>query len=411
MHILGGNSAANKTVFFLGAMSFFWGVSSSMVFTILPLYIVSTLGGTSSQFGFLEGSVLFFASLSRIFAGILVDIFKRATKMLVFGTILTIIGRICFVFAGNLFLVFLAKTIDRFSKGFRSAPTDALLATVAQKHGFAYSFKYMSNVAGSLVGAFITWKTASLLGYKTTFIIAIAPAILAYFVMVFGVKIGEHMKGSSDVPLNDKIKERKKWNINDIKILSKQYWKVIIFATILMLARFSEGFITLRLREVLPDLVEKTPIYMAIYEIFAVAFAILVSIIADKVNKNKIILIGLFILFMTDIDAIFANSFCGILLIYIGAGIHMGLTHGLLYSMIAQVSEKSIIGTAFAIYYCVEGISLFISNYIAGNSGNVVKLLGYQPSSGPFFLGVAATLAAGLYLACAGGIVTKKPQR
>lgn len=387
------DKGANETIIAVCAMFFAWGVSSSMVFSLLPIYIVDQLGGSSKQFGLLEGAVIFFAFLSKLFAGLLIDILRKNLKILWFGTLLTILSRIFFVFAGNIFLVFIAKAWDRFSKGFRAAPSDAILAKISTKYGFAYSLKYMSNILGSLTGSFIICIIVNIWGqnFKLIFALAVIPTVFAYIILQFFVKYGE------DQIL--KTKKTKKLSIKDMKNLSSEYWQFIIFASILMFARFSEGFITLRSKEILPDMVASFPMFMVLYEICSVILAITIGKISDRIDKRKIMLFGVMVLLFTDINAIFASGLIGILLIYMGAGIHMGMTHGILYSIIAETADKRIIGTAFAIYYGIEGVCLFISNYIAGASGKFVSdVFNLSASSGPFALGIVATFCAALYL-------------
>ena len=62
--------------------------------------------------------------------------------------------------------------------------------------------------------------------------------------------------------------------------------------------------------------------------------------------------------------------------------------------MIAKTAKPNLIGTAFAIYYGIDGLVLFASNNIAGLSGNFVHYLGLTSSSGPFICGILGSLTA-----------------
>lgn len=383
------NKIDNNNVFWICWMFFLWGVASSMIFTLLPLFVVDELGGGYKSFGVMEGGVVLMSFMSKLFAGIIIDIFKRKKPMLVYGTVFTVFSKIALAFAGSVLFCFVAKAVDRFAKGLRTASTDAILADLSTKHGFAYSLKYMMNISGALVGSIITSCIVIMFGnnYRLIFALAIIPTIFAYIIlrkkMVYEVA---------------EFKKKKNWNIRDIKMLPSEYWHFIIIISILMFARFSEGFITLRAKEVMPYNVANFPIFMAIYEICVVCVSIPIGKISDKFDKKLILLYGILVLMITDIVAIFAHNNITTILIYIGAGIHMGATQGILASVIAESSSKHMIGTAFAIYYAIDGVCLFFSNYLAGVSSNVALWVGLDGSSGPFIQGAIAALAACCYI-------------
>ena len=166
----------------------------------------------------------------------------------------------------------------------------------------------------------------------------------------------------------------------------------------LMLNRFSEGFITLRAKEVLPQYIASFPIFMSLYEMCAISIAIPIGKIADKFDKRKILLFGISLLIIADTFGIFAYNLITLIPIYLFAGLHMGATQGLIGSMIAKTAQPQLIGTAFAIYYGIDGIVLFISNNLAGFSCNIIKYLDLQNSSGPFVLGILCSIISSLFV-------------
>lgn len=369
-----------------------WGIASSMIFTLLPLFIVDELGGNYTSFGLIEGGVVLMSFASKLFAGVLVDIFKRKKPMLICGTVLTVLSKISLACACSVVFVFIAKALDRFAKGLRSAPSDAILANLSNRYGFAYSMKYMMNVSGSLTGSVITSCIIFMCGnnYRLIFALAVIPTIAAYIILK------GKLTYESDIHMQ--LNKNRQWKIKNIKKLSAEYWHFVIVIAILMFARFSEGFITLRAKEIMPEGIASFPIFMALYEICVVCVSIPVGRLSDTVDKKLILFYGILLLMITDIIALFACNGIMVILIYIGAGMHMGATHGILSSVIAQNSSKEMIGTAFAIYYAIDGICIFFSNYIAGLSSDVALLLGADGSAGPFIQGILACIAASCYI-------------
>ena len=382
----------NRNIFWICWMFFAWGIASSMIFTLLPLFVVNVLGGSMKSFGLLEGGVIFMSFVSKSLAGVIIDIFKRKKPMLMCGTIMTIISKLSVAFAFNIVFVFIAKALDRFAKGLRAAPTDAMLADMSTKYGFAYSFKYMMNTLGSLTGSVITSFIVILFGqnYRLIFLLSAIPTVIALLILL------KKIDYENDSSVNKK--KRITWSTKSLKSMSMEYWHYIIIIAILMFARFSEGFITLRAKEIIPDGVASFPIFMGLYEICVVLVSVPVGKLSDKVDKKLILLYGIGILFITNLISVFASNAYSIIAVYLGAGIHMGATHGILSSVIAQNSQKFNVGTAFSIYYAIDGICLLASNYFAGISCDFAQSIGFQSTSGPFMQGMVATFIACSYI-------------
>ena len=180
--------------------------------------------------------------------------------------------------------------------------------------------------------------------------------------------------------------------------MPKAYWKFMIFITLLMFNRFSEGFITLRAKEILPDNVGDFPLFMALYELFAICIAVIIGRISDGIDQRKIMLFGVGLLIIADVFAISASGSITVILSYIFAGMHIGSTQGLIGSMIAKLAPKNLIGTAFALFYGIEGITLFLANNIAGYSSGLAKFISVQSSSVPFIFGIIFSIISSFYI-------------
>ncbi len=378
-----------KTIKYLSWMYFFWGMASSMIFTLLPIFITEDLHGTISQFGFIEGLVVFLSFLSKLCVGFLIDIYRNRIKILYIGTISTIISKILLACSCSILFVVVAKSIDRLAKGLRHAPVDAIFASLTDKKGYIYSYRYCINISGSLTGSLITSLLVFKFGhhFREIFVLACIPTIIAYYILKTKVKY----KDKAYTP----IVKRSEWRISHIKYLPKEYWEFLALVSLMMLNRFSEGFITLKAKAILPiDQLSNIPLYMGIYELFIIITSIPMGLLSDKINKYIVILFGLVALLIADIFGIFANSNISLIMIYILSGIHMGATHSILSSIIAKIAPIELIGTAFALYYGTDGLVLLISNNLAGSIG---QLINTNLTSGPFIMGTVTTSIAILY--------------
>ncbi len=371
----------NQTILWLCGMHFCWGMASSMIFSLLPVFIVDELGGNSKSFGALEGAVIFFSFMAKLFAGFIMDIFKRKLPMFNTGTILTIFSKLSLACAPSVFFVFISKSLDRFAKGLRQAPSDTILAEISEKKGFAYSLRYTSNISGFLSGSIITSTIVAMLGknFRLIFSLAVLPAVIAIYILRTKIKYDDTKKYE--------LKEKQKWSVKDIKNMPHAYWKFIILISFLMFNRFSEGFITLRAKDVIPEHIGSFPLFMGLYELCAISIAVLIGRISDKIDKRKILLLGICLLIIADLFGVFTNSTVATVCIYVFAGLHMGTTQGIIGAIIAKLAPSRLTGSAFAIFYGIEGLVLLLSNNLAGFSADVAKAYSISGSCAPFICG------------------------
>ncbi len=375
-------------------MYFCWGMASSMVYSLLPIYIVEQLHGSTKQFGCIEGIAVFFSFISKLCAGFLIDIFKRKINILYTGTISTIVSKVLLALSSSVLFAVIAKSVDRLAKGLRHAPVDAIFSEITDKKGAVYSLRYTTNMTGTLTGSLITAVLINQFKgqFRVVFILACIPTIVAFYILRKKVEY-------RDKP-QKKVQTRPAWKLSYIKFLPKEYWKFLGLVVFIMLNRFSEGFITLKARSVLhPDALGALPRYMALYELCIIAIAFPAGKLSDKFDKYAVLLFGIVVLFIADIFGIYAETRSTVIMVYIFSGLHMGITHSLLSSIIAKIAPKELIGTAFALYYGTVGTTLLATNVIAGSCGSLFnKLLGVSIQSAPFVMGLVTCFFSICYL-------------
>jgi MFS family permease len=366
-------------------------MASSMIFSLLPVFIVEELGGSSKSFGFLEGAVVFTSFVAKIFAGFIIDAFRRKVPMLRVGTVLTVFSKLFLACAPNIFFVFVSKSLDRFAKGLRQAPSDAILAGVDADKGLVFSLRYSMNLVGFLIGSVIASITMHLIGpsYRVIFAASVIPTVVALCILQRKIKSDDD---------HYEVKDKHRWSIKDIASLPQGYWTFMVVVVLLMFNRFSEGFITLKAKSVMPNHTELFPMFMSVYEICAACVAIPIGRMSDRIEKKNVLILGIGLLVIADIFGMFSDSWYSVISIYIFAGLHMGATQGVLSAVIARSAPQHLIGTAFAIFYGIEGLVLLCANSFAGMTSEVAKYVGLPEPSGPFLMGVVASVAAIMYI-------------
>jgi MFS family permease len=371
----------------VGWMSFFWSSGTIMVASLLPTFLTEELHASHTKVGIFEGVAIALMFASKIVSGVLSDVFRTRKPMIAIGSLFTILVKFMFAAATSFNLVFFAKCVDRLSKGIRSSPTDALIADLStcQTHGKSYGIRQTLYPLGVVFGSLLATGLMILTGnnYRTVFLLATIPGIIALLTLTFFIR---QPKIHHEIP-----KRTLRWNIKDIKFLSYRFWLLLGVTTILMLARFSEAFLNLHAKHVGWE-IAMLPLLFVAYEMIHALVAYPMGRLADKVNRKKLLLIGMGVLLIANFILVGARTWKGALLGVITVGLHMGMTQGLLSAMIADEAPADLRGTAFALYYFCIGGSVMIGNVIAGHLSDTYGI------QGCFYGGAVFTTLAALAL-------------
>lgn len=171
-----------RTVIALGITSLITDVSSEMVNTVLPIYLIFTLGLTPVQFGFIDGIYQGVTAFVRLIGGVAADRWNRHKEIAASGYGLSAICKIALVAAGASWPALASiVALDRMGKGVRTAPRDALisLTTAPDDHGIAFGVHRAFDSAGALLGPLVAlailaaWPNRFDLVFVTSFAIAI----------------------------------------------------------------------------------------------------------------------------------------------------------------------------------------------------------------------------------------------
>lgn len=186
-----------QQVILLGWVSFFADISSEMIYPIIPLFLVGVLGSSSSALGFIEGMAQAIVSVIALLSGIFSDRIQRRVPFVRWGYGLPILGKFIISISTSWHFLLVGRLADRFGKGLRGSPRDALLAESIQysRRGEAFGFHRMMDTAGALVGVLIAagclwqWQNKGAeFVYRLIFIIA---AILALCLLIVSFFVSE----------------------------------------------------------------------------------------------------------------------------------------------------------------------------------------------------------------------------
>jgi MFS family permease len=336
-------------------------MSSAMIYSLLPVFMVRVLGISIASVGVIEGTAEAANSLIKIVSGAASDWIGRRKPLVVFGYTLSAVIKTIFPVAGTVSAVLAARVIDRLGKGIRDAPRDAFLADLTAKEirGEGFGLRLALAISGFVVGPLIAIGLMKLSGddFQLVFWIALIPAYLSLVVLFVAVK---------ELPFNyDESQRRRPIRRGDIIALPAVFWWVVAIASLLSLARFSQAFLVLKAHDIGVDAAFVPMVLVVMYLVFSVA-AYPFGVLADHLDRRLQLGIGTVIL--VGADVVLANA-STVWLTMLGAalwGLQLGVTQGLLGATIADVAPDRLRGTAFGIYDVAIGVGTFIASAGAG---------------------------------------------
>jgi len=344
----------------LGFVSLLMDISSEMIHSLLPVFLVTTLGASLFVVGLIEGAAEATALIVKVFSGALSDYWGRRKPLALFGYGLGAISKPLFALASSSGLVLAARLIDRVGKGIRGAPRDALVADLAPRElrGAAFGLRQALDTVGAFLGPLLAIGLMLLWAndFRAVFWVAIIPGFLSVALLLFGIR--EPDKPPGERPVNPISRE-------SLRRLSRSYWWVVAIGAMFSLARFSEAFLILRAQQGgLPlALVPLVLISMnVVYALSAFPFGKL----SDSMSHARLLALGLVALIGADLALAYSNHWTWVWLGITLWGLHMGITQGLLATMVADTAPAALRGTAFGFFNLVSGVAILASSVLAG---------------------------------------------
>ena len=349
-----------RSVWVLGFVSLLMDVSSEMIHSLLPLFMVTVLGTSALAVGLIEGLAESTALLVRMFSGVWSDYLGKRKGLAVFGYALGAFTKPLFAMASTTGMVLTARLLDRVGKGVRGAPRDALLADIApaEIRGAAFGLRQSLDTVGAFlgpllaVGLMLLWAN----DFRAVFWVAMIPGVLSVALLLFGVH--EPQKHESHKPVNPISRE-------NLKRLNAAYWWVVGIGAVFTLARFSEAFLVLRAAQGgVP--IALVPLVMVAMNLIYAASAYPFGKLSDGVSHSRLLMLGLAVLIAADLVLATDDHWVAVLLGVALWGVHMGITQGLLARMVADTAPADLRGTAYGFFNLMSGLAMLVASVLAG---------------------------------------------
>ena len=347
-------------VWVLGFVSMLMDISSEMIHSLLPLFLVGTLGVSVLGVGIIEGLAESTALIAKVFSGTLSDYLGKRKGLALLGYAMGALTKPVFALASGVGVVVAARFVDRVGKGIRGAPRDALLADITPPsiRGAAFGLRQSLDTVGAFAGPLLA--TGLMLAwandFRAVFWVAVIPGVLAVLLLLVGIREPEHDRPRGAVnPIRREALDR----------LGRRYWWVVGVGAVFTLARFSEAFLVLRASQ-LDVPVAWVPLVMVAMNLVYAASAYPFGKLSDTVSHGKLLAAGLLVLIASDLVLASAHTWLGLGLGVALWGVNMGMTQGLLAAMVADTAPDDLRGTAYGFFNLLSGVALLASSVIAG---------------------------------------------
>jgi len=353
--------AIPRTVWMLGFVSLCMDFSSELVHSLLPIFLVSSMGMSMSALGLVEGVAEAIALIVKVFSGAISDYLGRRKGLILFGYGLGALTKPLFPLAAVPEVVVAARWLDRFGKGVRGAPRDALVADVAPPaiRGACFGLRQSMDTIGAFLGPLAA--IALMYGFandiRAVLWFAVIPALLCVTLILFGVE--ETRPPSAGHVFRSPLH----WSA--LREFPARYWLVVGIGAIFTLARFSEAFLVMRAQQSGLPLMW-IPGVMVVMSVAYALSAYPAGVLSDRLGRRWLLSAGLALQIAADLILGLGASVGAVMAGVAIWGLHMGLTQGILAAMVAEVSPPALRGTAFGVFNLASGVCMLAASVLAG---------------------------------------------
>ncbi|GBE03411.1 bicyclomycin/multidrug efflux system [bacterium BMS3Abin09] len=374
-----------KNVIVTGFVSFFMDFSSEMIYPLVPLFLSNILGVNKSIIGLIEGIAESTASLLRVFSGWFSDRIGNRKWLMAAGYSISTLSRPLIAVASGWHHVLGSRFIDRFGKGIRVAPRDALIAESTDKAylGRAFGLQRAMDTFGAVVGPAVAFLLLGLLSnnYRTIFWLSMIPGIIAVLLIVFFIK---EKKEPTTLCLEKPTLT--------IKHFDWRFKFFVLIAAVFALGNSSDVFLILRAQQTGVSVVMIPIVYLVFNLVYSLS-SIPAGIASDKFGRKRVILSG-FVLFAVLYYGFAVVSdtkdIWGLFAFY---GLFMGLTEGTQKAFLATIIPPDFKATAFGVYNTVVGLAMLPASLFGGWLWDHIS-----PSATFYFGAVTSVLAALMFM-------------
>jgi len=384
----------HRNIWATSLTSLFMDLSSEMVINLLPLFLSNVLGVKANVIGLIEGVAEATASVLKVFSGWLSDRLRQRKWLAVAGYALSALVKPLFYMANSWGAVAAVRWVDRFGKGIRTAPRDALVADSVseEQRGLGFGVQRTADTVGALLGMLVAlavvWSSQrGSLGlargtFRTIVLVSVIPSIAAVLSLTLGAQ---------DV----RVTTQRAAPRFALRSLGRQFVMFMLIVGLFDLGNSSDAFLVLRAQErglsvlgVLGMLVTFNLVYAAV--------SAPAGLLSDRIGRRTLVVGGWVVYALIYLGFALAGRGWQVWVLYATYGLYYGLSYGTAKAMIADLVPENVRGTAYGTYSAVLGILDLPASLIAGVLWDGFPALGFKGfgAPAPFLFGATLALLA-----------------
>ena len=385
----------HRNVWVTSATSFLTDVSSEMVFDVLPLFLSGVLGVRTAAIGLIEGVAEAVSSFLKVGSGFLSDRLGKRKWLAVAGYGFSSASKPLLLVATSWGAVLGIRSLDRFGKGVRSAPRDALLAESVspEARGLAFGVHRALDSAGAVVGLLVAlavvWsaqKGARALSPETFRLLVLASLVPA-FAAVAVLALGAKEMGGSKPPSS----ERRRLPLRG---LDPPFRRFLFAVGLFTLGNSSDSFLVLRASERGLSVVGVLGMLIGFNIVYTLISAP-AGRLSDLLGKKRVIAAGWLFYSVLYLGFALARDASHVVALFVVYGLYYGLVEGVGRAFVADlVPDPGKLGSAYGLYHAVVGAVALPASLVAGILWQGIGGFSGLGPKAPFLFGSVLAVAA-----------------
>lgn len=355
----------SRTVVLLGATSLLTDISSEMVSTILPIYIVFALGATPLQFGIVDGIYQGATALMCLLAGVAADRKGRHKPVAVAGYAISAVCKLALLLVGSSLAALSAVVYaDRVGKGIRTAPRDALISLSVHPKalGAAFGVHRAMDTAGAMLGPLLAFGLleAAPRRYDAIFVVSFCFAIVG--VAVIALLVRDQRTAPADPPSRRAAMGRA------IGLLREPaFRRLTLAAGGLGLATLSDGFLYLGLQDRIGFAPRYLPLLFVGTAVVFMVLAVPMGRLADRVGRGRVF-VGGYVLLLCVYSSLLVSSISPFaLVLYLTAfGVFYAATDGVVMALAGALLPEELRASGMGLLTAVVASSRLFGAILFG---------------------------------------------
>jgi MFS family permease len=350
-------TGVSRSAVIIGFVSLLSDVSGEMIYPVLPIFITEILHAPAGVLGLIEGVSVGTSNVVSGFSGWISDRTGRRKPLAFMGYALTAASRPVMAAAGAWPVLMGARFAERFGKGVRNAPRDALLAdsTADEHRGRAFGFERAMDSAGAVLGPLVALALVGWAGLaiRNVFLVSAIPAALAALLILI-------------------VRERPERAVTGAKSLrlslagtTRDYRKLLLIVGVFGLGNSANAFLILRAEQMGLSR-GSTILAYALYNTVVALASMPAGAASDRAGRRNLLIVGYLIYALSYAGFAMANAAWLAWPLFIIYGLFPALTDGVAKALAVDTAGATGRATAIGIYSTVTGLTQIVASYAGG---------------------------------------------